>query len=468
MSLQGLFRLAAACPWLVLLFAGSASAESAEARYSPAQLRQDAAFLGREILASHPDLAHSVDPELLSGSLRKLEERLTEPLTRDEAWKLFATLNPILADGHLFVGIPNWRAEAEAHLAQGGTFFPLEVYLSDDGSVLVKAALGGGGTPHAGARLQSINGVDARIVSAELLARAHGDTRAFRAELVSRRWWFYYWKVYGAKEDFDLDFSGGQPASVRLPGSREKPEFLAEEADFGRQFGIELLGCRGALLTVKSFAWEDKAQFIAFTRDAFARIRNAGVQTLVIDVRANGGGDDDYWIEGILPYVATKPYRWASTYRKRVLEEYRDEGETTGDVVSGEIDRWIQPEPGNPLRFSGKVYVLIGRSTYSSAILFSNVVQDFGFGVVAGTGGSARANQSGGVQKTTLPNTGLVVYWPRFILARPSAAAEPVYVTPDVALAENPLIPHEVANGLLSRDAIACSEAAALKGDAPL
>ena len=258
---------------------------------------------------------------------------------------MFATLNPLLADGHLFVGIPNWRAEAEAHLAQGGTFFPVEVYVSDDGSVLVKAALGGGETPHAGARLQSINGVDARVVSAELLARAHGDTPAFRAELVSRRWWFYYWKVYGAKVDFDLDFSGGQPASVRVPGSREKPEFLAEEADFGRQFGIELLRCRGALLTVKSFSWKDKAQFIAFTRDAFGRIRDAGVQTLVIDVRANGGGDDDYWIEGILPYVATKPYRWASTYRKRVLEEYRDEGETTGDVVSGEIDRWIQPEP---------------------------------------------------------------------------------------------------------------------------
>ena len=233
MTLQGSFRLTTASLWLILLFAGSAGAEAPEVRFSPGQLRQDAAFLGREILESHPDLAHSVDPELLSSSLRSLEERLTEPLTRDEAWKLFATLNPLLADGHLFVGIPNWRAEAEAHLAQGGAFFPLEVYVSDDGAVLVKAALGGGETPHAGARLQSINGVDARVVSAELLARAHGDTPAFRAELVSRRWWFYYWKVYGAKEDFDLVFSGEQSASVRVPGSRMKPEFLAEEADFG-------------------------------------------------------------------------------------------------------------------------------------------------------------------------------------------------------------------------------------------
>ena len=459
MSLQGSFRLTAACLWLVLPFAGSAGAEAPEARFSPGQLRQDAAFLGREILASHPDLAHSVDAELLSSSLRSLEGRLTEPLTRDEAWKLFATLNPLLADGHLFVGIPNWRAEAEAHLAQGGTFFPLEVYVSDDGTVLVKAALGGGVTPHAGARLQSIDGIDTRVVSSELLARAHGDTPAFRAELVSRRWWFYYWKVYGAKDNFDLVFSGEQSASVRVPGSRIKPEFLAEEADFGRQFGFELLKCRGALLTAKSFAWEDKTRFVAFTRDAFTRIRNAGAQTLIIDVRANGGGDDDFWIEGILPYVATKPYRWASTYRKRVLEEYRDEGEVTGDVVSGEIDRWIQPEPGNPLRFSGKVYLLIGRSTYSSAILFSNVVQDFGFGVVAGTGGSARANQTGGVQKSALPNTGLVLWWPRFILARPSSARDPLYVTPDLEVAENPQNPRDAVESLLAHDGNACADA---------
>jgi C-terminal processing protease CtpA/Prc len=278
---------------------------------------------------------------------------------------------------------------------------------------------------------------------------------------VSRRWWFYYWKVYGAKDAFELVFFDRQPVSVRVPGSRVNPDFLAEESDFARQFGIEMLSCRSALLTLKSFAWEDKARFLAFTRDAFARVRDAGVQTLIIDVRANGGGDDDFWTEGVLPYIATKPYRWGSTYRKRVLEEYLDEGETSGEIVSGAIDRCIQPEPENPLHFSGKVYLLIGRSTYSSAILLSNVIQDFGFGIVAGTGGSARANQSGGVQRIVLPNTGLVVYWPRFILARPSAARDPLYVKPDIEVAENLLNPREAVDTLLARASTGCTEAKA-------
>ena len=150
MSLQGLFRLAAACPWLVLQFAGSAGAEAVEARFSTRSSGRMQPFSARRFSQTIPIWPTRSILSLLSGSLRRLEERLTEPLTRDEAWKLFATLNPLLADGHLFVGIPNWRAEAEAHLAQGGTFFPLEVDVSDDGSVLVKAALGGGETPQRG------------------------------------------------------------------------------------------------------------------------------------------------------------------------------------------------------------------------------------------------------------------------------------------------------------------------------
>ncbi len=444
-------------PCLCALLACQISAQ--EARFSPEQLREDAAFIRKEVVEQHPDLDHSVDAEEFSKALDKLEKNLNEPMTRDDAWKAFATLNPILADGHLFIGIPNWRAEAEAHLEGGGKLFPFEVQVTDDGSILVKSGLGGAETSYAGAQLKSIDGVDARDVRAELMARAHGDTPAFRSELVSRRWWFYYWKVYGAKKSHDIVFSGGQPTVVRVPGSRMKPDFLAEESDFGRQFNLELLPCRRALLTVKSFAWEDKAQFLAFTRDTFARMRDAGVRTLVIDIRANGGGDDDYWIEGILPYITTKSYRWGSAYSKRVLEEYRDEGETAGEVVSGAIDRWIEPGSGNPLRFSGQVYVLIGRSTYSSAILFSNVVQDFGFGVVAGTGGSARANQTGGVQKSVLPNTGLVLWWPRFILARPSSARDPLYVTPDVEVAESPLSPRDAVDRLLARDANGCAVA---------
>jgi hypothetical protein len=438
-----------------------AVAVAQDVRFTPDQLRQDLAAIESVVRDSHPDPGHSVDGGALTRSMDALKERLTGALDRDQAWREFATLNPILADGHLFVGFPDWRADSEAHRKQAAVLFPFEVHVTENGEVFVETQLGGSDTPFAGARLETINAVSARIVAAELLARAHGDTPAFRAELVSRRWWFYYWKVYGSSPVFDLVLTQERSTTVRLPGSRATPTLLADEAAFERQFSLELLPCHGALLAVRSFSWPDREQFFEFTRYAFAKIRETGVQTLLIDVRDNGGGDDDMWIRGILPYVATKPYRWASSYRKRIVEAHRDEGEKTGEIVSGQIDRWIQPEPGDAWRFSGDLYVLIGRSTYSSAILFSNVIQDFGFGTIAGTGGSARVNQSGGVQKVVLPNTGLVVWWPRFILTRPSGATHPALVQPDIAVNENPLLPGDAVGELLRRGPQHCEKSSA-------
>lgn len=427
----------------------AASPVHGEAISSP-QLAADLAALETAI-GNHPHLAHSVNGAELARAMRDVRERLTSPLSRDAAWREFATLNPILADGHLFVGFAGWRGDAEAYLAAGGAFFPFELDVTADADVMIKAALGGGSTPYAGAKLESINGVDAREVSRELLRRAHGDTPGFRAELISRRWFFYYWKLYGSPSEFDLVLRGAKRSSVRVPASTSKPLFLAQEASFDRQFSLELLPCATAVLTIRSFYWPDKQAYFEFTKSAFTKVRDAGVRTLIIDVRDNGGGDDDMWMQGILPYIADKPYRWASRYRVRVLEQYRDEGETVGDVLSGEIDRWAEPEPNNPLRYPGKTYVLIGPSTYSSAVLFANTVQHFGFATLAGAGGTARADQSGGVQGTLLPNTGLTVWWPRFVLTRPSGDSKSLFVKEEIPVASDPLRPGAAIDDLLAR-----------------
>jgi hypothetical protein len=446
-------RCRSACLLAALVVAGAAAAD--ESRFTPAQLRQDLDFVASEIRAQHPEPAHSMDAAAFERAVAALRASLTTPLTRDEAWAAFATLNPLFADAHLVVAYPDWRGAAEAHLKAGGGFFPFEVSIAEDGAPVVTALQGGAPTPLAGRRIRSIDGEDARARSTAVLARVHGDTSAFRRELASRRWFLFDWKLSGARPAYEIAFEGEESAR-RVPAGRATPLFLADEASFERQFAYETLPCGAALLTLSTFAWPDKPQFLDFTREAFRSARVLGVRTLVIDVRANGGGDDDYWIEGVLPYVADEPYRHGSAYRKRVLEKYRDEDETTGELVTGEIDDLFQPEPANALRFDGKVYVLVGRSTYSSAILFSNVMQDYGFGTLAGAAPTARARQSGSTQQSRLPNTGLVLVWPRFVLERPSGIPEPVLLTPEVVVEDDPLRPRAAVEALLRRESAAC------------
>ena len=91
--------------------------------------------------------------------------------------------------------------------------------------------------------------------------------------------------------------------------------------------------------------------------------------------------------------------------------------------------------PSQKLTFQGKTYVVIGPATYSSAVLFANVMQDFGFATLAGTGGAVRSSQTGGVRKFTLPQSGLALFVPRFVLDRPAGARpQHPWLEPDIQL----------------------------------
>jgi hypothetical protein len=434
-----------------LLVQGAIAFAAEMPRFAPEALREDLHFAVAAMRRIHPEPNAALDGALLEHAVAKADAALGQPLDRDQAWAILARLNSILADGHLMIGYANWRADSAAYLKAGGTFFPFEVFLDAQGAPHIRSELGGAATTLAGARIVSINGRDAKEVAAAMLERVHGDSQVFRANLLGQRWWFYYWKMFGKPAIFSLELEGG----VRLQAAptHSAPLLLRDEDSFDRQFQFELLPGKAAMLTLKSFAWPDKKRYLAFTEDAFEQMRALGVKTLLIDIRANGGGNDDMWIDGIMRYLAGTRFRWGASYVKKVLAGRAEAGQQVGDVVHGEISTWIAPEPDNPLHFDGRVYVLTGAATYSSAILFANTVQDFAIGAVVGEGGAARSRQSGGTQSLQLPNTGLMVSVPRLVITRPSGNDAPVLFTPDLLLADPPLNPRAMVDAVLAHAA---------------
>jgi hypothetical protein len=158
-------------------------------------------------------------------------------------------------------------------------------------------------------------------------------------------------------------------------------------------------------------------------------------------------------IDGVMPYIASAPYSNGSSCVLKVIEGRPREGQKVGDVVRGTQRSVYPPQLDNPLRFEGRLYVLIGPRTYSSSVLFTNVLQDKGFAIVAGVGGAARSTQSGGTQSITLPNTGMSVVVPRFVLTRPSGAAG--LLQPDLLVIDDPFRPMSAVQVLLRSPATA-------------
>jgi hypothetical protein len=420
-------------PLSVLLFAACTARADGPQIFSPQQLRQDLAELEAAIGRTHPDIEHSIGKAELKRALAGVRATLNRPMTRDEAWVAISALNAAMADGHLSIGYPGGTsAELSRHLGNGGRLFPFNVHVAADGELFVRSARNAEPSALQGARIEAIEGISGRQVSERLLAHVPGETPALREALLSMRFPFYYWKLFGDQQSYRIRIAGVEST---VEGRKDMPPAYAEQT-FEELFRFELLNAKQAVLTIDEFYWRDKARFYDFTRTAFARMRAAGTQTLIIDIRANTGGDDDMWIEGVMPYLATKPYRNGSDYLLKVIEGRQKEGQKVGDVVRASQTTWFQPAHDNPLRFTGKVYVLMGPATYSSAILFTTAVQDNDFGTIAGTGGAARSTQSGGTQVVKLTHTQMSVVIPRFLLKRTSGAEG--FVQPDILIPDDP------------------------------
>ena len=81
----------------VLMCGARAASAQDEPRFTPAQLRADLSFVKQAIATTHPDPDFSVDPVRLAQAYEQIDAQLREPLTRDQAWRLLATLNPVFA-----------------------------------------------------------------------------------------------------------------------------------------------------------------------------------------------------------------------------------------------------------------------------------------------------------------------------------------------------------------------------------
>lgn len=416
------------------------------------KLQEDLNLLKKSIVRVHPDLGFSTDTKQLAAAFHSLERQLKNPMTPDQAWRAFSALNPVFNDAHMQVAMNGYSEQAAEHIKAGGGFFPFEVQVNVDGDVYIRSEMGGGISQFSSMRIEKINGRSARDVARELLALTMGDNPALRANLLSERWWRFYCKAYGARDNFDLTVATADGRrSIRVAAARALPLLLTDATSFDRVYQFAMLNDRIGLLTIKSFLWPDKKLFHAFTEKVFTQLREAKASTLIIDIRDNGGGDDDMWKEGILRYIANKPYQHCSTYLKMVIEGRQSGTEKVGDVVASRIQSWEQPELDNPLHFSGKTYVLVGRTTYSSSILFANTMQDFSFGTLVGEAGYARTRQSGGIQSILLPHTGLSLIVPRFILDRPSGLREPELLQPDIVLPDNPFNSRGIIEALTAR-----------------
>lgn len=427
-------------------------AEQEMPRYSKELLLADFDLLANSLKEAHTGLYWYATEQQFDSMVLAQRLKITGNLSTLEFYNIAAPVVAFTKEDHCDIHLPE---AVTAYLKEKGKFMPLTV-VSLEGKVYVL----NNPTPDAsiqGYELLEINGRPIREIYERIFLTFAADgfirTSKYR-ELDMHKLAVEYAKIIAQPETFELLVRNPETDEKQLLKvnaiSRTELSQMVKTPEMQKMFKtdsppatLEFSGPETAILTCNTFNNPNYAaagmDFKTFVQQAFAAIKAAGVENLVIDIRENGGGtegNEDF----LFAYLTDKEYRkykyvQASAFsysfykytdcsgrkdRKELEADLRKEHERSEDGRILRKPGIEQPEPVQVDPYQGNVYVLTSGWTYSGGAEFSALMRSHTNAVFIGeeTGGGYYGNTSGYSLELTLPNTGLQIDIPllKFVL----------------------------------------------------
>lgn len=195
----------------------------------------------------------------------------------------------------------------------------------------------------------------------------------------------------------------------------------------------------------------DKGEFLEYIDSAFKEIHKAKSKNLIIDLRNNSGGMNTFSDE-IIAYIADRPFNWCSKFSVKTSEKTKEAWKQINDTSLNYIkDNILSKANGDKfditvtnhdyhkdsLKYRGKVFVLVNRYSYSQAPLTAAQIQDYKFGVIVGEKTAASPTSLSSSHMFELPNTKILVQYPKALVVRPNGDTKFEGVTPDIIVEDN-------------------------------
>ena len=417
--------------------------------YSPDSIKVELESLIKQIRETHPNLFMIVDYDELLRVKNEILKQITAPMNQLEVFRLFSLLNPVLSDGHNGMWLPERRKQIENAIKLGDRLFPLPVHIDKDFRLYVKTTSNG---IMSGTRIHSINGIDAIEITKHMEEHTRGDNSDIRRNLVANSFAENLWQFYGSSKSFVLGIKEGKEIkSITINESLDLLSHRSGDKRFEDKFSFEILADNQVgYFKANTFYLPDGTEKLnALTDSMFSTLRDKGIKYLIIDIRENGGGFDELWIEPIISYTAKKKWQRMAHYIGRVRETDEDYPGRLGEVAI--YDFKGEQEVSDKPKFDGEVYVIVGRKTYSSAIMFTSVIKDNQLGKIVGQEARtfARGCSTGRFVYHEMKTSGLIAFTPEHWYQRNTEGSCMVGVEVDIQLSDDPFNEQEIVDSLV-------------------
>jgi hypothetical protein len=446
---------------IVSLSAKKRDTLATEKHYSKQQLAEDVKYLVTTVANVHPDMYHSISKASYLRIADSVLNCLHDGMTAKEAWPVMARLIGVLNEGH---SVFNYPEPLVGELKAGGNLlFPVLIRGFDGTALIVRLDASAEDKLKPGDAIISINGITTEKLMDKLGGYA-GGLPQYKALDICRNL-IVYLHLYGINGPWHIRYQRNNQVDTAVVNPVSWADFrsniAARTKDLpktkpvaDRQF--DFLNKDKAYLALNTLTTEPNV-FKRFLDSCFISIKNKQAKTLIIDLRKNGGGNSAL-AEMLLGYITDKPFRMTGGVKWKVSQEYKDQfneklkgqgpqkmayyfNAVNGTIISNSGDKPARPV-FNDLLFRGKVLVLIGPHTFSSANMLANTIQDYKLATLIGEPSGEAANDYGELIFLKLPNTGFTftTSTKQFIRANGNTKDQRP-VIPNFTVKDNPLTP---------------------------
>jgi Periplasmic protease len=414
------------------------------AKFTPAELREDLQVVRQALEEGHGGVYRYQSKVTLDNLFEQTRDSLNRPLTVLEFFRKLAPVVATIECGHTSLNVPE---DIQKDLVIHAPLLPFQVKMID-GRAFVFRDLTAKESSTAGKELIAINDIPTAKILKTMFAATNADAGIQSAKQwrLSNGWRFNInlFSLLGITSPYDLELrnlANGKISKVQVSGinlPKLKKRWLTEypqdqeslqEKDPTASLRF-LQNNRIALLSIGSFSplidSQRRLGLKNFIQDSFISIKRRKSDALIIDLRNNGGGDDDLGAF-LLSFLLDKPFKYYDDIvANNISFSFLKYATITDPLPSSFVERGVDkrfhatkhPTWGiqYPQRsaFSGKVYVLINGGSFSTTAEFLSQLQYHKRALFIGeeSGGGYYGNTSGFLPILTLPNTKLTLRIP--------------------------------------------------------
>jgi hypothetical protein len=434
-------------------------------KYSKGELRQDYSLLRNILEKKHPSLYWYTPKDSMDYFFNEGYKAIADSMTELQfGWKILAPIAATIHCGHTsFSMSKGWDKFIKRRNIPS---FPLFLKIWNDTMVVTFNLNKNDSVLKKGTIITSINGIRSADVINIMFDYMVEDGYSENVNYIrlSTSFPYFHRNIFGLYKMYNvgyIDETGNEKNILipyhnvpgdslhrrKMPPGMERKMHPQQRRENIRSLQIDT---SFALMTINSFS---KGHLRNFFRRSFRKIRQQKVKNLVVDIRANGGGDINNYVL-LTRFLRKTPFKVADTtdaisknlrpYTKYISSGFFDNiglffvthKEHDGKYHFGFWERHTFVAKRKNY-FNGDVYVLINGLTFSASTLFCNAIKGQQNITLVGeeTGGGWYGNSGIMIPDITLPNTKLRVRLPFFrIVQYNHIAKKGTGVMPDVYL----------------------------------